>query len=308
MVNRTFKPIPFAEYDSLTGEKAESKSLRVAYLGDESGYIRASSNGDSIDHYGKAYIRFQSGTDSNGATVYGQAIEAWVNPNANYTYKPGLPVLVYFDRPTQAWVVDRVDVVRAAKAGYNTHALNPISPSGSKIWLRQISDLNVFAPATALNNATTVSVEPSTFIFDGEIYDGTQTGIDLSIYIPSAGTERLVLIGERANNRTIQLVVGNTRTITSTKYALSDIAALIDAFDDYVIPLRAVKLSDNANTVREKDLHQDLRQFINVQQPRGFPSVIKRQIKLLSDYQQLYKGALAITTGELVIQGELLIA
>lgn len=308
MVNRTFSPIPYNQISALVAEKEETKGLRVAYLGDGNGNFRVGANGTSNDHYGKVYIRFQGSVDSSGATTYTQAVEAYVNPNANFTYNADIPVLVYFDRPTQTWVVDRVDTVRANRANFNTHVLNPLNPSAQLLWERQLQDAKLFAPATTAIDALTISVQPFIFVFDGQIYSGgKENNIDLTSYMPGAGLERLVIVGERAYDRTIQIILSATRSLTTDKYALSDIDTLIPEFDDYVIPLGAVKLADNASTVLERDLHQSLLQRINVQEPRGFQNPVTRHRYIVSGYQEHVHGKVYITTGKMDIDGKLVI-
>lgn len=307
MVNRTFSPIPFGDAAWLQAEKEENGGMRVAYLGDSTGRIPVTGNGNSNDHYGKVYIRFQGNPDSSGATTYTQAIAAFLNPNANMTYKTNLPVLVYFDRPTQTWVVDRVDVVRANKSNYNTLVLNPLSPRHEKHWERQLQDAKLVATATAAVDAMTISVDGFAFVFDGQIYNGGKANnIDLTSYMPGAGLERLVIVGERAYDRTIQIVQSATRSITTDKYGLPDIDTLVPDFDDYMIPLGAVKLADNATTVLERDLHQSLVQRINVPEPRGFPSVVSRQRLVLDGYRELTYGTVTVTD-TLTVQGSLTI-
>lgn len=306
MTNRTFSPIPFGAVESLNAEKEENKGLRVAYLGDENGRVPVTANGNSTDHYGKVYIRFQGNPDSTGATTYTQAVEAYVNPNANMTYKTNLPVLVYFDRPTQTWVVDRVDVVRANKANYNTLVLNPKSPSSELKWERQLQDAKLFAPATTASDSLTISVQPFIFVFNGQIYSGgKENNIDLTSYMPGAGLERLVILGERAYDRTIQVVSSATRSQTTDKYALSDIDTLVSQFDDYIIPLGAVKLANAATTILERDLHQNLVQRVNVPEPRGFPNPVTRHRYIVDGYQEHVHGKVYITSGKLHLAGKL---
>jgi hypothetical protein len=309
MMNRTANPLDFQNYDDYIAYGLQTKQLRRAYLGDGNGRILVLANGMATDHYGKVWIRFADGTDDNGTTVFGQAVQASVNPNVNYTHKTNLPLLVRTSNANKRFIVEQVDEEAARNAGYNTHVLNPLAPEQKRFWMRQAWDAAISAVATDTTPSTNVTMNPFLFEFDGVIYDGGEAqSIDLSAYIPSAGDERLVLIGKRANDNTVQVIQSATRTATTTLYDLSTIAALIDEFDDYVMPKQAVKLIGGATSVYERDLHQDLRQFVNVQQPRGFPSVIKRHTKILADYQQMFKGSLSITTGSLDIHGELLIA
>jgi hypothetical protein len=308
MTNRTARSLDIGDYPEYIALQLQTGQLKRAYLGNINNVIPVTTNNVSNDHFGKVYIRFVDGMDDNGATVLGQAVEAWVNPNCNFTYKSKLPVLVRTIGANNGYMVEQVDVVAAARANYNTHALNPMSPENNQIWLRQIRDGRVFAPATADTPSTSVTVEPFIFYFDGAFYDGGKpNSIQLSSYIPTNGNERLVLIGINAYTNAVQIVQSVTRTITTVRYALSDISDLIDEFDDYTMPVQAVKLANGEATVLEKDIHQDLRQFINVQQPRGFPQVIRRHIQIVADYQQVYKGCLSITTGSLAIEGELVI-
>jgi hypothetical protein len=308
MLNRTAKPLIASNYDEYTGVALNTKALKRAYLGNETGVIEVQQNGVNNDHFGKVYIRFPENSDSTGQTVLGQAVEAYVNPNMNFTHKTNLPVLVRTIGANSGYMVEQADAIATNKAGYNTHVLNPLHPANTQLWLRQARDGRVFATATENTDSLTVSVEPCLFHFFGTLYNGgKENNIDLTTYIPGTLVERLIIIGERANDRTIQVISGATRAITSTKYALSDIVPLIGQFDDYVMPLQAVKLANDAATVLEKDLHQDLRQFMNVPQPRGFPQTITRHIQILENYQQVYKGCLSITTGSLTLEGELVI-
>jgi hypothetical protein len=304
MVNRTALSLDIGEYPDYIALQLQTGQLKRAFLGNANGVIPVATNQISSDHYGKVYIRFIDGLNDSGATVLGQAVEAWVNPNANYTYKTNLPVLVRTIGANNGYMVEQVDVIACARANYNTHVLNPMSPENQRFWLRQVWDAGAFALGTINNDSLTVSVSPFIFHWDGAYYDGGQPdNIDLSSYMPAADLERLVLLGIRAYDRTVQIVQSGTRTITHTKYALSDIANLIDEFDDYIIPIQAVKLADNAVTVLERDLHQDLRQFINIQPPRGTPTSIVRHTLILNGFQDSAIGGIEISgIGSLEIQ------
>lgn len=303
MTNRTAKPLVASNYDDYTSVALNTKALKRAYLGNGAGVIEVQSNGNNNDHFGKVYIRFPENTNSEGQTVLGQAVEAYVNPNMNFTHKSNLPVLVRTIGANSGYMVEQTDAIATNKAGYNTHVLNPLHPANTQLWLRQARDFRVFATATDNTNSLTVSVEPGLLYFDGTLYNGGKTNnIDLSPYMPGTLVERLIVIGERANDRTIQIISGDTRDITSTKYSLSDIVPLVGQFDDYVMPLQAVKLANNATTVLEKDLHQDLRQFMTVPQPRGFPQTITRHIQILENYQEFF-SSLSVDTGVLTVDG-----
>jgi hypothetical protein len=307
MTNRTARPLINNRTDEYTAFAREAKALKRAYLGNAAGVIDVQRNGNNAtDHYGKVYIRFPEDTDSTNATVLGQAVEASVNPNMNFTYKINLPVLVRLVGANGGYRVEGVDESQARIAGYNTTVLNPLHPSNQQHWLRTMRDGRLFATGTQDTDSTTVSIEPLVFHFDGTLYDGSKANnIDLSSYIPGTLTERLVVVGERANDRTVQIITGDTRAITATKYGLADLVPLVGQFDDYVIPIRAVKLADNDSTITEVDLHHDLRQFINVPQPRGFPQIIRRNIHILTDYQEFYT-TLSVDTGVLTVDGLLL--
>lgn len=304
MMNRTARPLDFQNYDDYIAYALQTKQLRRAYLGDGNGRIAVLANGFATDHYGKVWIRFADGVDDNGATVFSQAIQASVNPNVNYTYKTNLPLLVRKSGANNRWIVEQVDQEAARNAGYNTHLLNPMSPENKQLWLRQAWDGRISAVATDTTPSSNVTVNPFLFEFDGAIYDGGEAqSVDLSAYIPSAGDERLALIGKRANDNTVQVVQSATRTATTTRYDLSTIAALIDEFDDYVMPIQAVKLVGGATSVYERDLHQDLRQFMNVQQPRGFPISIARHVLLIDNYRVTTTGTHTLTeNGQLVFE------
>lgn len=288
-INRTGKTLTFRDYQNYLDTNLQTKALRRAYLGDELGIIEVQANGIANEHYGKVYIRFPVDTDDNGATVLGQAVEAYVNPNCNFTHKNNLPVLVRTIGSNSGYMVEQIDAIAANRVGYNTHVLNPMSPANNQIWLRQVRDGRIFAPATINSPSTSVSIEPFLYYFDGTLYDGSEAqSIDLSSYIPGTLTERLVVVGKRANDNTVQIVQSSTRAITSDKYALDDINALVDDFDDYVMPIQAVKLGGDTTTVEETNLHQDLRQFQNVQQPRGFPLSITKHRLVLSGWQEFF--------------------
>lgn len=302
-MNRTAKPLLPIHYDDYTAFALHTGALKRAYLGNAAGVIEVQANGNSTEHYGKVYIRFPENTDDNNATVLGQAVEASVSPNVNFTYKTNLPVLVRKIGANGGYRVVDVDEHAARNVGFNTHSLNPLNPANTQDWLRNMRDGRLFAPATQDVGSLYVSVEPFVYYFDGSLYDGGKpSSINLSSYMPGTLLERLVLVGERSYDGSIQIISGSTRTITTTKYALSDISPLTYQFDDYMMPIRAVKLADNESTVLEKDLHQDLRQFMNVPQPRGFPQSIRRHIAVLGNYQEFFHS-LSIDSGVLQIDG-----
>ena len=289
MVNRTALPIEISEISEFNALGLQTRNLTPAYFGDGLGNFHVPANGLDSSHYGKCWIRFSGGTDGNGNTAFTQPVAASlrtdVPPRTNY------PVLVYRNPADDSWVIASKDYVRANAAGDNTNALNLLDPAQWQVWLKDIRNFRAFSPSTNDNPSTLITVEPLLFQFDGSLFDGGQTtsdNIQLSSYIPADGTQRLVVMGERPYDRTIQIVAGTQIPITSTQYSLSDVNALAYQFDDYVMPIRALKLANNAGMLKEGDMHADLRQFVNVPQPRGFPLIVNRHIHILENYQEFF--------------------
>lgn len=310
-MNRTARPISIQDASRLAAFGLHTRARIPAYLGDGSGNIEAIADTDDTDisHYGKVWIRFASGIDSDGNTNYSQAVTA--RAETFFPHKTNLPILVQQDGTTDEWIVVQIDYKRTNNAGLNTNSYNPLSPASERIQLRQIVNGNVFAVSTDSNPSTKVVVEPLVVYYNGSLWDAGKTindNIDLASYIPAAGYERLVAIGERLYDRSIQIISGTLRSITSTKYSLSDVNDLVGGtlgFDDMVMPLRAVRLANNSGTVTQYDMHVDLRQFINIDRPRGFPNPVTRHTYVENGYQEVIHGKLYITTGKVHIAGKL---
>lgn len=306
MVNRTSRPIALNQSRDLTAMGIHTRARVPAFLGDGVGNVEAIANGADSSHYGKVLIRFASGLDNDGNTNFSQAVTA--RSETFFPHKTNLPVLVQKDGTTDEWVVVQIDYKRTVAAGLNTNAYNPLAPALQRVHLRQIVEGNAFAVSTDANPSTKIVVEPLVIYYNGSLFNAGKTvadNVDLASFIPAAGVEKLVAIGERLYDRSIQIVDGTTRDISSTKYSLSDVNILASSFDDMILPLRAVRLANDSGTVTQVDMHLDLRQFINVERPRGFPNPVIRHTYIETGFQEAIHGKLYITTGKMHLAGKL---
>ena len=306
-MNRTARPISLNQIGELSAFGLHTRARIPAFLGDANGNVEATANGIDESHYGKVWIRFASGLDVNGNVKLSQAVTA--RSETYFPHKSNLPVLVQKDLTTDEWVVVQMDYKRTNRAGLNTNAYNPLSPALQRVHLRQIVEGNVFAVSTTANPSTKVAIEPLIIYYNGSLWNAGKTvadNIDLSSYIPVEGTQQLIGIAERLYDRSIQIITGTQIAITTDKYSLSDVNAMASQFDDMVMPLRAVKVANNSGTITQADLHVDLRQFINVDRPRGFPNPVARHTYIESGYQEHVHGKLYIqSTGKVHIAGKL---
>lgn len=303
MVNRTAIPIEIGDIGEYNALALQTRNLTPAYFGDGAGNFQVTANGFSTDHYGKCWIRFAAGVDSNGATTFTQPVAAQLRTNV--PLRTNYPVLVYRNPANDQWVIASIDYESANAAGDNTNALNLLDPVQWQTKLEDVRNFKMFAVGTDTSPSTDVTIEPLIYQYDGSLYNAGKTtadNLDLSSYIPTNGTERLVAIGERAYDGSIQIISGSARAISTTNYGLSDVQILSYQFEDMVMINRAVRLANDAGRVREKDLYLDLRQFVNVPQPRGFPQVINRHIQIVENYQQPFH-TLTIGVGVLQIDG-----
>lgn len=288
-MNRTGRPLNIGSVGELAAFARHTRQRLPAYLGDGNGVIDVPANGTNHHHLGRVYIRFASGVDSAGNTKFTQAVAA--RNETDIEYHINYPILVRYDQTSGDYIVVEADHKRLAQAGANPHSLNKNHPVSKRIHLRQIVEGNVFAVATATTDSTKVTIEPFVYWFDGALYSGGKgitDNVDLAAYIPTAGNERLVVVGLNYADNSVQVISGSTRTISGSKYTLSDLDTLVQQLDDFTRPHRAVRLANNASTVREKALHSDVRQFLNVPQPRGFVQVVNRHIRITDNYQELF--------------------
>ncbi len=291
-INRTAKPLRVRDIQQMQEFGLHTRGTVAAILGDLNGNIYVSPNANSANstyHYGKYWIRVRAHIDGEGFTGFSQAVPA-INQSLTLPTLAGLPLRVAIDPTNGEWVIKDIDFKRVNAGAFNTNALNQGDPANRQIWIRNIRDGKVFVPGTAADSSETrITIEPFLFAFDGALYNGNKTltdNIDLTSHIPTAGNERLILVAMRANDRTIQIIVGSTRTITGLKYAVSDVNALVQQLDDYAMPIAVLRLADAQAVIREKALEVDLRQMINVPHPRGWPWNITSHTHLLANHQQ----------------------
>ena len=274
----------------------------VAYLGDAQGVIFVPPpDGDtSTAHYGHYYIRKQQGLDAQGNPVLSQAIPA-LNTVPNLPLKAGFPVRVRQNPATLGYVIVEIAYQAANGAGYDTRQLNLADPVHKIIRKRQIFDLKPTAIGQApTSRETRVPIQPYPLVWDGALVDlgkPLANGVDLASSIPAAGLERLVLLGSRPTDQTVQAVIGNTRTIAPSDYSISDVSALVAQLDDYVMPLATYRLSDAQPAVRESDLEHDIRQLWHVQPPRGMPITLSRHFLVLDNYRITTSGSHTTAAG-----------
>lgn len=302
-MNRTANPLRVRDIANMQRLGLHTRGTRPAILGDSSNNIYVAPNTNSSGstfHYGKYWVRVLEHVDGDGFTTFSQAVPAR-NETFNLPTLAGFPILVAIDPTSGEWVIRGVHYQRLNAGGYNTNALNLGDPANRQIWIRNIRDGKVFVPGTAADSSETrITIEPFLFEFDGALYSGNKTltdNVDLASNIPSAGNERLTLVAMRANDRTIQTVDSATRTISGAQYAVSDVATLVTQLDDYAMLLGVLRLADAQAVIREKALEVDLRQFINVPLPRGWPYRITRHTHLLANQQQTVWGSQTIEAG-----------
>ena len=301
MINRTAMSLKPDDVQSMSAFGLHIGQTVQAALGDEYGNIYVKSGSVETggkQHYGRLYVRIVLGEDGNGNTAYAQA-----QPALNKAQIPimhGMRVLVAINPVSGGLQIERLDFDAAVNAGINTHAYNLLDNSNRQLFFRSLRNFRLFPPATAAEDKTIITIEPLVFLFEGVLYNGGKAvsdDIDLASSVPTAGNERLVLIAVRAHDRTVQIIEGATRTISTAKWGLSDLNVLAAQLDDTAIVSGAVRLADARATITEADLQYDVRQLINVPQPRGWPYVISRHIHMLANQQETVRGSQTIEAG-----------
>lgn len=301
MINRTAMSLPPNATKSMSAFGLHIGQTVQAALGDEYGniYVKA----DSVQvggkqHYGQLYVRIITGEDGNGNTAYAQAQPALNKAQIPTMY--GMRVLVALNPVSGGLQIVSLDYDAAVNAGINTNAYNLLDSSNRQLFFRSLRNFRLFSPATANEDKTIITIEPLVFLYEGVLYNGGKAvsdDIDLASSVPTAGNERLVLIAVRAHDRTVQTIESATRTISTAKYALSDLNVLAAQLDDTAMVSGAVRLADARATITESDLQYDVRQLVNVPRPRGWPYVISRHIHMLANQQETVRGSQTIEAG-----------
>lgn len=298
-MNRTARPLPARSIKGFADLGLLTKQLIPAVLAQVAGSVKVAPSGypDDETHFGKYWIRFKVGSDADGNSGYSQTVPA-LNHATDVRDIEGFEVLVYRSLADGGWIIAKANYRALNRAGFDTRQLNPNESRHKHIALRQIRNGRLFAPATSQALQKTVSVEALLYLWDGQLKNAQQDqSIDLSGSIPSAGNERLTLLALTPTDNSIQVIDGATRSLTTAKYALSDTDALVAQLEDYTLPLGAYQLGDAQAGVDDSDLAFDARQFVNVQQPRGWPQPITRHTHLLANYQVVVHGKQTIEPG-----------
>lgn len=313
MSNRTAKPISPQLARNMKPYVEQIGLETTAYLGNEFGEVPVAANPEtnSTSHYGRYWIRLRTGNDNNGNAILGTPQKARKDNNLNYMIEwVGYPVRVRYDRNTGEWVIVSMDDSELLQAGIDTRSNNMFRQLNNQ-WFRNTRDGRVFVPSETDGGSKLFTIE-SAYVHwkaDNSIYNlgkGISDNLDLSSYIPTAGNERLVLVGERWHDRTIQLIASATRAVTTADYSLSDVQALAIQLDDYAQPLGVFRLSNAQATVTWENLEIDLRSPFQAPQIRGNRNVIDVPVHILEKHQYLIHSTLTIESS-FIVDGEVVI-
>ena len=277
---------------------------RRALLGDGAGNV------DVEGQRGRVWVRLERGVDANGLTVYGGKTVVKAGVLGSYIRGDNVGVIVAPDFYGDL-AIESMDAQWLEAAGINPAIANHLTPELQFVTLAQISML-LSRPVGVLGQSPYVNVHPLLYIneeYKVSIWEGTSqtTQIDLSLYLPSAGKHRVAVLVLNTNTNAIDVVLSEEQNI-AVALDLSDVQEAIDKCDDNVIPVQAYRLAHDSYAVTVDNLFLDLRQVINVPSAWGFPTLIKRTLRIVVNRQVIvYNQVTVDVNGQIVIDGELVI-
>jgi hypothetical protein len=303
-------PLPFDPLSLLRNkrksnrrEKQQDKAELSAILGNEAGLIYVPGfNGN------KVYVRLLGDTE-NGNATYQPSSTAYIR--GDFFEYSGSPVLVKYNR-NRDLVVIAPDEIQVEQAG-NQLSLAPLNfGSLQNKFLNLDNVLRLLSRPVARGGQASTLVSVAQFIYDHygnyNEFNGTPLQadkIDLASYIPTTGNHRLVQLWLDTFNNSVQVIAGTPKdlTIAYTSTDYDEVWASTTRFQDW-LPLQAYDLSvdpSGINTITQKALGRDHRQFINVPPEIGNEYSLTINTRIRANRQFVVHNVLTVGPGYTIV-------
>ena len=257
----------------------------IGVLGDANGIVNAPS-----DRRGYVRVRYDSGSDGNNNTRKSPYLLVRSDPNANYIADAGRRVRIGIDYTNELAVLG-ADVNDLDSAGIDTRILNPSRREKNFVYLNNVTRLKSSPVGTFNTPSTLVNVQPAIFDFYNQrtVFRGTELQadkIDLAPFIPIAGQHCIAVIWLSLLDQMPYVSVSNSQSV-------NDVFDATDFDESYLdrpfeaVPIQAYTLANNQSNIDVSALYEDQRQFINVPDVVGFPSVIEYRTHIRTNYREL---------------------
>lgn len=273
------------------------KDTFLVILGDDRGRI------DVPNKTGMVYVRLIVGADASGSTQSSPAIEVRSAVGATYLPIAGQYVRVGLDDDGELSIRGG-DWGNMVASGINPQVTNAANPRNKFIYLENVVRLFSQAIGTTNTPSTQINVQPYISVNGYRTLRAYLGGkVDLASYIPVSGEHRLTMIHLKEDG-TLQ-VTASTSQSNFTPLDTSDYQECLDAAEGDTIPIVAYRLANAQTKITDADKWEDMRQFINTFQPRGFPTVITQRERIAPNYQVSVRGGLTVSAQGLTVLGEL---
>lgn len=278
---------------------------REAVIGDADGRFAVPNRS------GYVYVReLGQRDDATGDVTYGAPQIVQAGLTAGYIPRVGQRVYIGYGINGQLQILSGSFEGMVAQ-GINPLAINPNAPERQFLKLENATNLLSLPVNTVGTPGLLVTVYPLIYDqdFTLENYAGTVTAaqkIDLTSFVPTGtGTHRVVMLYLRTTDGTIQ-TVGSVPQPTSEAFDFTDALECDEQRDADTIPIRGYQLLDSTITMTTANLWQDFRQWVNIPEPLGFPSVIRRKRIVRAERKELTYGTITDITN-ITLQGTLTI-
>jgi hypothetical protein len=296
-------PLPFDVLSTVEQTRKENRR-RVqqertelsAVLGNENNTLYvAGKNGNEV------YIRLL-GDAENGNATYLPSTTAFIR--GDYFEYSGSPILVKYNNNGDLVLIGP-DETQVAQAGDTLSLATLNSGSKQSKWLNLDYVTRLVSRPVSRGDTDSLLVSVAQFIYDhyGSYveFNGTPLKadkVDLSSYIPAAGTHRIAQLWLDTYNNSVQVTTSTAQSIDtalgSTDYDEAWLGS--NRYQDW-LPLQAYALSDAMVTITQQDLARDNRQFVNIPNEIGNEYELTVNTRIRANRQWAIQERLTVPAG-----------
>lgn len=301
--SRVNRPLPRVSTREAKTLSEFTNVTKEAVAGDGNGKVFIASQYADFHNYGQVWIRLYEGVDGSGNAVYSPPKKALADKD--FYPADGMAIRVSVDMVSGKYRVQGNDVKRSAAYGVNTNGFNTQNPAHNRRYLDDLRNGSFFSPTSNTTSLTKVTQEPYLYIYNGTVklaQKGLTDNVDLSSYIPGSNLERLVGLGIKASDNSVQIVSGSTRAVSGDAWELTDLQEIVDGFDSDTMPIDVWRLQDSQTEINQTDRLFDLRQFINMPGAggSGYPDPVTNTFEITAGYTVLVKDGITVSSGGII--------
>lgn len=281
---------------------ALEQQSRRGFLGDGNGRINVAGR------KGYVYVRYISGSDSNGNATYGAPVHTRFAMGAVVTPQHGATVYVKKGASGHDEVVEG-DWEQAIQAGINPAATNPLNKES--IYHTTDSYIPLLSLPVATETTASLKVTTQQWLYDNDngdlVFFNPQYADQLSLasLIPAAGYHRYIVVWLDTYTNTLS-ATASTSTSMFTALTTADILECDTTRPADSVPLKAYYLANNPTTLRADYKHVDLRQMINTPNLLGHENTIGHNVRVWPLRTWIVSDITLSATGNIELIGEMI--